>query len=113
MELLICAKKKKDVILQLLKDKRYAILETDEEYQYLVKMPMDSVSEENIERLYKERDSKQEILDNTKKQTVYQMWLLDLESLEKVYLKYKQERNKDSNSNSNGEKKKSAKKIVG
>jgi DNA topoisomerase-2 len=106
-------KKKKDVILQLLKDKRYAILETDEEYQYLVKMPMDSVSEENIERLYKERDSKQEILDNTKKQTVYQMWLLDLESLEKVYLKYKQERNKDSNSNSNGEKKKSAKKIVG
>ena len=99
-------KKKKDIILQLLRDKKYDLLEQDEEYNYLVKMPMDCVSEENIERLYKERDNKQRLLESTKKSTIQQMWLHDLESLEKVYLEYKEERNRESK----GEKKKSVKK---
>ena len=96
-------KKKKDCILQLLREKGYDVLEEDEEYKYLVKMPMDSVTEENVLKLYKERDSKQSILDKTVNTTIHDMWLQDLTTLEKVYLEYKEER-------TNGKKEKICKK---
>ena len=45
-------RKKKD-INKMLDDKKYDIIDDDKDYKYLVKMPMDSVSEENIEKLLK------------------------------------------------------------
>ena len=44
-------RKKKDAIRSMLTEKQYAIIDEDEDYKYLVKMPMDSVSEENVEKL--------------------------------------------------------------
>jgi DNA topoisomerase-2 len=85
-------KKKKDCILQLLREKGYDVLDDDDEYKYLIKMPMDSVTEENVTRLYKERDSKQVMLEKTVQTTIHEMWLQDLAALEKVYLEYKDER---------------------
>jgi len=85
-------KKKKDCILQLLREKGYDVLDGDDEYKYLIKMPMDSVTEENVTRLYKERDSKQVMLEKTVQTTIHEMWLQDLAALEKVYLEYKDER---------------------
>ena len=47
-------RKKKDAIRSMLTEKQYAIIDEDEDYKYLVKMPMDSVSEENVEKLMKD-----------------------------------------------------------
>jgi len=85
-------KKKKDYILQLLREKGYDVLDNDDEYKYLIKMPMDSVTEENVLKLYKERDGKQVMLEKTVQTTIHEMWLQDLAALEKVYLEYKDER---------------------
>jgi DNA topoisomerase-2 len=87
-------KKKKDCILQLLREKGYDVLDNDndDEYKYLIKMPMDSVTEENVLKLYKERDGKQVMLEKTVQTTIHEMWLQDLAALEKVYLEYKDER---------------------
>ena len=41
-------KKKKQEIIDMLLLKDYDTIDDDEEYKYLVKMPMDSVSEENV-----------------------------------------------------------------
>ena len=98
-------KKKKDCILQLLREKGYDVLDSDDEYKYLVKMPMDSVTEENVTRLYKERDSKQVMLDKMVQTTIHEMWLQDLVALEKVYLEYKEERTNSGKKSVKGPKK--------
>jgi DNA topoisomerase-2 len=85
-------KKKKDNICNMLREKKYDIIEDDEDYKYLIKMPMDSVTEENVTKLFKERDNKQFILDNIYTISIQKMWLQDLEILEKMYIEYKNER---------------------
>jgi murein L,D-transpeptidase YcbB/YkuD len=56
-------------------------------------MPMDSVSEENVEKLNKEHKDKSNELQQIKETTEQQMWLRELENLSQEYLKYKTERN--------------------
>ena len=85
-------KKKKDEVKQLLTDKEYAILEDDEEYKYLTKMPMDSVTEENVAKLLKEHADKMTELDIVQKTAKETMWFAELENLQAEYLKYKVER---------------------
>jgi DNA topoisomerase-2 len=46
-------KKKNTDIIQMLQEKEYAKID-DEDYKYLIKMPMDSVSEENVHKIMKE-----------------------------------------------------------
>jgi DNA topoisomerase-2 len=45
-------KKKKEQVVHLLSEKGYTVMDGDEDYNYLTKMPMDSVTEENVEKLY-------------------------------------------------------------
>ena len=52
-------KKKREHVIQLLEEKGYDKIDGDDDYRYLVKMPMDSVTEENVDRLLKERGGKQ------------------------------------------------------
>ena len=85
-------KKKKEVILEMLKQKGYDRLEEDDDYKYLVKMPMDSVTEENVDRLLKERGGKQTELEVVKSTTVHQMWKTELEQLREQYVEYKEAR---------------------
>jgi hypothetical protein len=56
-------------------------------------MPMDSVSEENVEKLNKEHKDKSDQLQQIKETTEQQMWLKELEILSQEYLRYKSERN--------------------
>ena len=51
-------KKKKDVIVKELSTNGYDKLEDDQDYKYLLKMTMDSVSEENVEKLTLDFDKK-------------------------------------------------------
>ena len=85
-------KKKKDVIVNLLKTRGYDLIEGDDEYKYLRKMPMDSVCEENFEALLKEKGDKETELNKVKETTIQMMWLHELRVLEKEYEQYKIDR---------------------
>jgi DNA topoisomerase II len=85
-------KKKKDEVVELLKSKGYDVIDNDEDYKYLVKMPMDSVTEENVERLNKQHGNKASELELIKSTTVNKMWLNELDKLSEEYIAYKEER---------------------
>ena len=83
-------KKKKDEITKMLETKCYQKIVNennvvDEEYKYLVRMPMDSVSEENVEKLNNEYDRKQQELTEIKATSCQQLWLRELDALEQEY----------------------------
>ena len=95
-------KKKKDEIIKMLQDKNYDKIVSDnnvidEEYKYLVRMPMDSVSEENVDKLNAEHARKQAELNEIKSTTCQQMWLRELDALEHEYNAYRLERDEATN----------------
>jgi DNA topoisomerase-2 len=86
-------KKSKLSIIQLLKEKNYEIVDiNDNDYKYLLKMSMDSVSEENVEKLEKEFSEKKNQLELVKRLKEEEMWLKELIQLEKIYNEYLMER---------------------
>jgi len=85
-------KKKKDEIIALLAGKGYDLIEDDTEFRYLTRMPMDSVSEENVEKIKKDCKNKMDELARVKETTIQQMWLSELAVLEDEYQVYIQER---------------------
>jgi DNA topoisomerase-2 len=87
-------KKKREEINVMLTNKGYNIINDDEEYKYLVKMPMDSVTEENIDKLLKEKGNKETELETIKTTTINKMWLKELNKLSELYIEYKEERTK-------------------
>ena len=98
----------------MLLTKSYTVIDEDNDFKYLVRMPMDSVSEENVEKLNREHKDKSDELQRIKDMSEQQMWLNELDNLEKEYLKYKADR---SQSNEVSQKKKlvvkgAAKKVI-
>ena len=85
-------KKKKDFVVEMLQQKGYDKLEDDDEYRYLVKMPMDSVTEENVTKLLKDRSDKLAELTVIKATSVNQMWKSELDQLRDQYVEYKDAR---------------------
>ena len=85
-------KKKKQEIIDMLITKQYYMIEDDKEFKYLVKMPMDSVSEENVEKMLNEHKEKANELERIKSTTIEEMWLSELEVLENEYKEYQKER---------------------
>jgi hypothetical protein len=75
-------RKKSDEIIALLSSKSYALIENS--YHYLIKMSMDSVSEENVKTLKKEYDTKQKELSKLQKMTIEEMWISELNILEET-----------------------------
>jgi hypothetical protein len=55
-------------------------------------MPMDSVSEENVEKLLNDYDRKQKELAEIKAMSYQQMWLRELDALEQEYVNYRTDR---------------------
>ena len=106
-------KKKKQEIIYMLQDKEYDTVDCDEEYKYLVRMPMDSVSEENVEKLLKEHHDKVDELEHIKSTTIQQMWLSELEILEKEYKEFQKEREQSQTGDSKVSKKKTVTKVAG
>jgi DNA topoisomerase II len=81
-------KKKKTEIYELLKTHNFDIIEEDDEYKYLLKMPMDSVNEENVVKCVNDYKNKSKDLENIKKITIENMWLGELDKLLVSYDKY-------------------------
>ena len=110
-------RKKKEVISQMLMDKGFVIMNDDEDFKYLVRMPMDSVTEENVTKLEKEKCEKESELEKVMSTSIQQMWTLELNSLEIEYLKYREGREKIMNENTgtdgqSGTKSKTKKKVI-
>ena len=83
--------KKQAVLIDLLTHNGYAKI-TDS-YDYLLKMPMDSVSYENIDKLSKERIKISTELDTISNTSESVMWIKDLSKLEQEYNEYTRIRN--------------------
>jgi hypothetical protein len=83
-------KKTNKQVQELLEGMKYATI--DGEFKYLIKMPMDSVTEEHVANILKEKaDTEAElaVLMNT---STSQMWLKELDLFEKEYENYKKKR---------------------
>ena len=89
-------KKTSEQVSTMLKEKGYHMIDKDNsecgDFKYLTRMPMDSVTEENVDKLNKEYESKLSELTNVKNTTIYQMWTNELELLKEQYLEYKENR---------------------
>ena len=89
---LILRKKKKAQVIEMLKEKGYDIIGDDNEYKYLRNMTIDSVEEENYEKLLKLKGEREKELEKIKSTTIEDMWLAELSALEKEYIRYKNDR---------------------
>lgn len=85
-------RKKKEEVSLLLEQKGYDKMDEDIEYKYLTKLPMDSVTEENVEKMIKDHGNKEIELEIVRSKTIQQMWLYELGLLEIEYTKYREER---------------------
>ena len=103
--------KQKREIINLLTAKQYHAMDGDDEFKYLLKMPMDSVSSENIEKLLKEKETKEKELYNIQQTTIQEFWLKELVQLETMYKDYLIERTRMSSDDPSNGKKKIVKKI--
>ena len=89
-------RKRGDEVVSMLKEKGYQSQSQDNEekdqYKYLLKLPMDSVSDENVDRLVKERDHKKSQYETLNKTSPENLWLSDLDELRAEYLKQEEKR---------------------
>jgi DNA topoisomerase-2 len=88
-------RKKAQVVTELLTERKFDIIDGD--YKYLIKMPMDSVTEENVASIVKDKQNAVKELERLKKTTLENMWLSELDTLEKEYTTYKNYREKVQN----------------
>jgi DNA topoisomerase-2 len=92
-------RKKRDEVNKLLKDKDYDIIDEDSEFKYLVKLPMDSVTEENVAKILKDHGDKVTELGVVTSKTVQQMWTEELDALVVEYAKHREERERSNSGN--------------
>ena len=81
-------KKKKTEIVQLLKSKKYAVIANEEEYKYLLKMPMDSVSYENVDKIRGDYEKKLSELNYYKTTSEKEFWIEELKLLKEQFMLY-------------------------
>ena len=115
---LIISKKQKNILVQELSDLEYPELSTNinskPSYDYLVGMPMWSLTQEKIDELESDYNDKKNELDIYKNKTVQELWFEELDNFENLYLKWqsnkmasisetitKKSKNKFTSSNSN------------
>ena len=66
----------------------YEHIDGDVEFKYLLKMPMDSVTDENVKNLLAERDSKRAQHQGLSDTSIQALWKHDLDELEVEYKKW-------------------------
>ena len=82
------------MMVQILKDRNYDMQQGDDGdsgsagYKYLLKLPMDSVSEENVEKLRTEKEKKEKELTHLESKTTENLWHDDLAELKEEYGKF-------------------------
>ena len=85
-------RKRGDELVAMLQSKGYNHVEGDEQYKYLLKLPMDSVSEENVQKLLKEKGQKESQHAELQGTSIEQLWLADLAELRAEYMKQEEKR---------------------
>ena len=91
-------RKRGDELTAMLQSKGYdAINQGDRsegggDYKYLLKLPMDSVSEENVQKLLKEKEQKDAHHAALQGTSIEQLWLADLAELRAEYVKQEEKR---------------------
>jgi DNA topoisomerase-2 len=108
-------KKTSKQVDELLEKMKYDRLNQD--YNYLTKMPMDSVTTENVEQIMKEKNNAEKDREILLSMTSEKMWLKELEAFEiayKNYIQYTDNLNEVSSTDSNkvGCEEQSTKKVV-
>jgi len=88
------------------------LVKIDDDYKYLTKLPMDSVTDENVAHIMKEKTDTETELRILKGTSLEQMWLGELNTLEKEYNTYKLKREKIQAGGSGEQKTKIIKKIT-
>jgi hypothetical protein len=83
-------RKTNEAVAALLESKGFDKIDGD--YKYLIKMPMDSVTKENVEAILKEKADTEEALEILKSTSCEQMWMRELANFEAEYAKYKAHR---------------------
>jgi DNA topoisomerase-2 len=89
-------RKNADQVTELLTSMKFALYDGD--FKYLIKMPMDSVTLENVEIIMKEKANTEAELRELKSTTLETMWTKELEILESKYNLYKIRRETIQNS---------------
>lgn len=105
-------RKKTAEVSQLLSGKGYNKIDNDEQYKYLIRLPMDSVTEENVEKLLAEVDKKTSVLETLRSASEDSIWIQELTVLREEYIKYVETRNQDVSVKKKNTKEKKKKKIV-
>ena len=76
-------KKKDDIVKQL--EKTDKIVPKDGSFNYLLNMPMSSITKEKMAELTEKIKNLKELIKETQKQTIADMWLADLDEIEKEF----------------------------
>jgi hypothetical protein len=83
---------KRNEIIHQLRCKRYAIVNEDSEYTYLLNMHMHSVSNEAICKLAMDKTKSENILYQITNTSVEHAWISDLKTLRSNYLSHRNSR---------------------
>jgi DNA topoisomerase-2 len=83
---------------ELMVARKFEVLDGD--YKYLIKMPMDSVTQENVASIMKEKEETEKLLADLAATTLEQMWSRELDEFEKEYGNYKKRRETGSSQKS-------------
>jgi len=85
-------------VSELMAARKFEVLDGD--YKYLIKMPMDSVTQENVASIMKEKEETEKLLADLAATTLEQMWSRELDEFEKEYGNYKKRRETGSSQKS-------------
>lgn len=77
-------------VADLLTSRKYDKI--DDDYKYLTKMPMDSVTQENVDSILREKGETKTALDTLVATTIENMWVRELDVFVESYSKYKTDR---------------------
>ena len=83
-------RKTAEQVTQLLSGMKFALIDGD--YKYLIKMPMDSVTQENVANIMKEKENTENELNILKATPLEKIWYSELDLLDNEYDKYKKHR---------------------
>ena len=72
-------RKKREEIIELLENHNFD--KFDSSFNYLIRMPMDSVCEENVEKIINQKGNKEIEINTLKKQTIEEIWISELTNL--------------------------------
>jgi DNA topoisomerase-2 len=85
---IIIEKQKKEIIINRLEELKFPKLSENNSYDYLLNMPLYSLTLEKIDDLKKKLEDKEEELENLKATTEREMWRLELDEFVIKYNEY-------------------------